>query len=340
MPTEEPGEQAEAGAETTETTVTLGEILQQERLRRGLSEREVADRLHISMYYVKALEANKFEKLPGAVYAKGYIKNYASLLNLDASELIPLYEEFSRKQSAVAESELGYSTRRKLDRNKFWLVVSVLVFVGGFTLLWLYNSFVTEDEVDAAGTRPSPGLTQATTPTTPTTAAEQTASAGTPKQTPRSSPVVLAEPDSKPVSDTNFIAALAAIADGNSSSIAPSTPIGSVTIAAGNREIDALAAAVAPRLENTRLIEIGSGGEDLLRITFSGESWIEVNDGESRQIYRDLGAAGDVLEITGNAPFNILLGDAPFIQMSLNGTEIDVGAKIRVDNSARLTVGL
>ena len=337
MPTEESGEQAEAGAESTETTVTLGEILRQERLRHGLSEKEVADRLHITMYYVKALEANQFEKLPGAVFAKGYIKNYALLLNLDASELIPLYEEISRTQSAVAESELGNDTRRKLDRNKFWLVVSVLVFVGGFTLLWLYNNFVTEDEVDEAGTRPSPGLTQATTPTT---AAEQTASAGTPPQTPRSSPVVSAQPDSKPVSDGNFIAALAAIADGNSPNTAPSTPIGSATIAVGNREIDALAAAVASSLKNTRLIEIGSGGEDLLRITFSGESWIEVNDGESRQIYRDLGAAGDVLEITGNAPFNILLGDAPFIRMSLNGTEIDVGAKIRVDNSARLTVGL
>lgn len=337
MPTEEPVEQAEAGAESTETTVTLGEILQQERLRRGLSEKEVADRLHITMHYVKALEANQFERLPGAVFAKGYIKNYAALLNLDASELIPLYEEISRTQSAVTESDLGKSPGRKLDRNKFWLVVSVLVFVGGFTLLWLYNNFVTEDEVDEVGTRPSPGLTQATTPTT---AAEESVSADTPPRTPRSSPVVSAEPGSKSVSDANFITALAAIADGNPPNTAPSTPIGSVTIAAGNREIDALAAAVASSLENTRLIEIGSGGEDLLRITFSGESWIEVNDSESRQIYRDLGAAGDVLEITGNAPFNILLGDAPFIRMLLNGTEIDVGAKIRIDNSARLTVGL
>ena len=66
----------------------------------------------------------------------------------------------------------------------------------------------------------------------------------------------------------------------------------------------------------------------------------EVNDGESRQIYRDLREAGDVLEITGNAPFNILLGDAVFIRMSLNGSEIDVSTKIRIDNSARLIVGL
>ena len=337
MPTKELGEQAEAGAGSTVTALTLGEILQQERLRRGLSEKEIADRLHITKHYVRALEANSFEKLPGAVFAKGYIKNYALLLNLDASDLIRLYEEFSRTQSAVSEPQLGRNTRRKLDRNKFWLVVSVLVFVGGFTLLWLYHNFVTKNEVDGAGTRPSPpGLTQVTT----STAAAEPGRASTPPQVPRSSPVVSVGPESKPISDANVIAVLAAIAVGNPQNTAPSTPIESVTIAAGNREIDALVVAVASSLENSRLIEIGSAGEDLLRITFSGESWIEVNDGESRQIYRDLREAGDVLEITGNAPFNILLGDAVFIRMSLNGSEIDVSTKIRIDNSARLIVGL
>jgi len=89
-----------------------------------------------------------------------------------------------------------------------------------------------------------------------------------------------------------------------------------------------------------RVITIEAIGSDLLRISFIGESWIEVNDSESRQIYRDIREAGDVLEITGSAPFNILLGDAPFINMSLNGDEIDLSADIRIDNSARLTVGL
>ena len=78
----------------------------------------------------------------------------------------------------------------------------------------------------------------------------------------------------------------------------------------------------------------------MLRISFTGESWIEVNDSESQQIYRDIREAGDVLEITGSAPFNILLGDAPFARMSLNGDEIDLAEDIRIDNSARLTVGL
>jgi hypothetical protein len=92
--------------------------------------------------------------------------------------------------------------------------------------------------------------------------------------------------------------------------------------------------------DQPRLISIQAIGNDILRISFTGQSWIEVNDSESQQIYRDIRAAGDVLEITGSAPFNILLGDAPFTVMSLNGDEIDLSGDIRIDNSARLTVGL
>jgi len=92
--------------------------------------------------------------------------------------------------------------------------------------------------------------------------------------------------------------------------------------------------------DQPRLISIQAIGNDMLRISFTGKSWIEVNDSESQQIYRDIRVAGDVLEITGSAPFNILLGDAHFTVMSLNGDEIDLSGDIRIDNSARLTVGL
>ena len=88
------------------------------------------------------------------------------------------------------------------------------------------------------------------------------------------------------------------------------------------------------------VISVGGQGRDVLRITFSGASWVEVDDGGENQIYRDLREAGDVLEITGDAPFRILLGDAPFTSLTLNGNEIDVSENIRIDNSARLTVGL
>jgi cytoskeleton protein RodZ len=88
-----------------------------------------------------------------------------------------------------------------------------------------------------------------------------------------------------------------------------------------------------------RFIEIVAAGDDVLRISFSGQSWIEINDVNANQIHRDIRLAGDVLEIRGRSPFNILLGDATFARLTFNGAEINVSDNIRIDNSARLTVG-
>ena len=81
-------------------------------------------------------------------------------------------------------------------------------------------------------------------------------------------------------------------------------------------------------------------GSDVLLITFVGECWIEVSDSFENLIYRDLRDAGNVLEIIGTAPFNVLLGDAPYVKMTLNGTVVDASGNIRIDNSVRLKVGL
>ena len=62
-----------------------GELLRQERSRRDLKKMEVAERLHITKHYVTALESDSYEKLPGAVFTRGYLKKYAELLGLDLS---------------------------------------------------------------------------------------------------------------------------------------------------------------------------------------------------------------------------------------------------------------
>ena len=89
-----------------------------------------------------------------------------------------------------------------------------------------------------------------------------------------------------------------------------------------------------------RVISVDAGGEDLVQITFNGQSIVQVEDGNDQQIYRDIRTSGDVLRITGSAPFNILLGDAAATELSLNGNNIDFTSNIRIDNSVRLTIGL
>lgn len=78
----------------------------------------------------------------------------------------------------------------------------------------------------------------------------------------------------------------------------------------------------------------------MVEIVFSGESLVQIDDGSARQIYRDIRTAGDRLQVNGTGPFNVLLGDASSAELHLNGKKIDFTESIRIDNSARLTIGL
>jgi cytoskeleton protein RodZ len=69
------------------TLEEMGELLRQERERKGLSVEKAAIEMKISRKYLIALEQGQTSELPHPVYAKGFVKNYARLLGLDPEEM-------------------------------------------------------------------------------------------------------------------------------------------------------------------------------------------------------------------------------------------------------------
>ena len=139
------------GSEDAISALTAGDILRQVRKRLGLNRKEVADQLRITMHYVSALESNSYEKLPGAVFARGYVKSYALLLDLDVGELLSLYNELTHQQETDSEEERRLlRARKEKDRNKPLVIISLIVFVVGFLGLWLLSSYFAEDPISDA----------------------------------------------------------------------------------------------------------------------------------------------------------------------------------------------
>ncbi len=65
---------------------SIGETLRQERLRRNLKLEQISRELKISSRFLEAIEDEHFEKLPGGVFAKSFVRQYASYLGLDGEE--------------------------------------------------------------------------------------------------------------------------------------------------------------------------------------------------------------------------------------------------------------
>jgi cytoskeletal protein RodZ len=68
----------------------IGEQLRQERLRQGLSLDEIARRTRISLRSLESIEANAFDRLPGVVFTRNFVRLYALDLKLDPEALLAL----------------------------------------------------------------------------------------------------------------------------------------------------------------------------------------------------------------------------------------------------------
>ena len=79
----------------------IGETLRQARLRLGVDLNQVADKTKISLRFLQAIEADDYGKLPGGVFARMFVKQYADELGLDGASLA---EEFQRSSNFVEPS--------------------------------------------------------------------------------------------------------------------------------------------------------------------------------------------------------------------------------------------
>jgi len=65
-----------------------GQVLAGSRAQKNLSVAEVAQQLKLSTGQVEALEADAYDRLPGPVFVRGFVRNYARLLDLDGEALV------------------------------------------------------------------------------------------------------------------------------------------------------------------------------------------------------------------------------------------------------------
>ncbi len=328
---------------------SVGELLNAERLKQNKTEKEVADELHITMHYVRALESNSFEKLPGEVFARGYLKSYAILLGLNVEEVVSSFNAHVAKQLDVAKEQTRIQVRKRQDRNRPWVIASAALFVALFIGLWAFNFSGSEPELADGVTAPQAveaPISQSANQFVVSDALETVAETQVPADVSENE---LAIDSFNPVDEPEPAAATGLMDLSSDTFNEANQVVDEVAENVSDAAVAVVAPIEAPRESSLvadadgpddQLIHVESEGNDVLLINFTGVSWVEVSDNSNGQIYRDLLESGDSLEVIGTAPFSVLLGDAPFAELSLNGNVIDVSEDIRVDNSARVIVGL
>jgi len=116
---------------------TVGIILKEERLKRGLTISEVEQAIKIRKKYLEALEHDDFKNLPSLTYAQGFLKNYTHFLGLKIQIMMAIfrrqYQEQERLSKATIEEPIE-NRRFQITPNKVIIlfVITLIIILFGY----------------------------------------------------------------------------------------------------------------------------------------------------------------------------------------------------------------
>lgn len=300
-------EAAEAEAEVEVKPSSPGQMLRAAREAKDWKVEHVAGQLKLSRRQIEALEADAFTELPGLTFVRGFVRNYARLLDVDADPILALLDRhaspdttFEIKAPPLAKlprAAGGYPGQRKPPYRLVLTMLGMVAFtLGGFA--WFNYSHV-EPEL------------QMTPATAPTPAAPQPA--------PVVAPIVPVAPATEAASATP----------------APAEPVAGTETAAAPAAPSASSAPAAPAVETAPAQQAVAAGSGQLRLTFEGDSWVDIRDADGNKVVARLYRPGAEDTLSGKPPFKLVIGNAAQVKLFYNGQPVDLAAHVKV-NVARL----
>jgi len=121
-----------------------GQILKAARIKRNQSQKEIADGLFISEQRVEALEQDHYPPFSGRTYVRGYLVNYARLLDLDNQPLLEAFNQIAPHSVVPVDRYRGddefQALHSKSSRFKPGLVALTFILLAAIGGYFLNNS--------------------------------------------------------------------------------------------------------------------------------------------------------------------------------------------------------
>lgn len=317
----------------TPTRSGPGSLLYQARLDLHLAPEDVAQRLHLPLKHVIALEKDDYERLPGPTYVRSYLRNYAQLLGLSPEKVLEAYSGSMTPVKPAAPTKSvpapQITSQHRLVRSASALVAVVVL---GLVVTWWFGQ---ED----APSNPSP----------PAAGVNESAAAKVDTEVPTTDSKDSGRPDiikeSAPSGKTNTDAARAAteqspkvtpaaeqatlsgmilnvppVDPGNAANQPPPAIVDRGMVRPGT-EID-----IPPGATRSRLV---------LRAV--EDSWADIRDVHDNKLLYETIRAGRAVTVEGLAPFNVFLGNADGVKVEFNGRSFNT-AQHKRGQIARFTL--
>jgi hypothetical protein len=141
----------------------IGQTLREARMRRRIDMSEVEAATKIRAKYLRALENEEWDLLPGSTFVKTFLRTYAEYLELDARMLVEEYRQRYERPSTqdLTPFTAGLGRHKRLRRRRLaalgpWVVVACGIVALLGILYWLGTSGPEDEQVAEPGRMESP----------------------------------------------------------------------------------------------------------------------------------------------------------------------------------------
>lgn len=308
----------------TAPSVSVGQLLSSARTAAGFTVPEVANKLNLTVTVIECLEQERFAQLPGTTFARGYIRSYAKLLGLDASQLVQSFDQQIGSTADVNEvhtiDRVGESRRFSRGMLQFGLFLLLLLVAAA-----VYYGWQSRQANEALASQKKPVFERVEVERADGSMHVQTldeledqavALVLENHSTDLNSPELADPADVEPALSESSVSAVTQLP-------AEAADAGPVVVSTEE---------YTP--EPTQVAE----GTGVAQMSFTNDCWLRVLDADGTQLAGGLKRGGEQLTVTGKAPLDVHLGYAKGVSIVYNGKAVDFSAAVSGE-TARIKLG-
>ncbi|MFW9738180.1 cytoskeleton protein RodZ [Vibrio parahaemolyticus] len=289
-------------------SIEAGTLLKNKRESLGMTQKQVADRLRLRVSVIEDIENNRFESQQVATFTRGYLRSYAKFVGLDEKVVLVALEQTADVKPKEQEIEMqSFSRKTKHEKHNSrimlltWVIAIVII---GISAAWWWQN---QQENSLAQV-----VAEANVETSQPSADEiADIDLMTEEELIASTPAELAV--------SNNTASESSINAAQTDEVVPAETEESTTEA--TQEPVVLIEAAEEVQEASPVVPEGM---TLLTMKFKADCWIQVKDTNGKTLVSGTQKPGQDVELTGKAPFKVILGAPEGVTMTFASEPVDL----------------
>ncbi len=324
-PAESGGVKAEIGNETAPSAASAGSLIRQAREAAGLHIATLAVLLKVPVKKLEALESDRFDLLPDAVFVRALASSVCRNLKIDAAIVLQKLPQVGNSDLAQQSRGINTPFRGSDDRVRpsLWVQVSRPAVMAGLVLLLGALVLVFLPTLKA-------GMDAKHADETPQAMKAQPAMSSAIGMAAETVSAAISE--SQPSASSGLSASATVISSAPVSGLAPAAATSVPPPAPASAALQTPSVPVSPA---SAVLSAASTG--IVVFTAKGASWIQISDAKGIVILRRTLVPGEVVGASGALPLSAIVGKADATLVQIRGNAFDLSA-VTKDNVARFEV--